>query len=311
MAGMGRWWIAVVVGLVAGTACGQAPVAPAGDAKPLPPARELILDLDRNMRGAEAQRADYTYRVHIERVELDGKGNVKKTLTADSDSVTVNGVRVDRVVARGGKPLTPDEAKKESERIDKEVAKAKERQTRLEDKGKETDARGDELLTASRILELGSFTNERREVVNGRPTIVFDYAGDPKAKLRNRFEGIVKDLVGTVWVDEQDRVLTRAQGHFLNDFKVGAGLVLDIHKGLSFEARYTKVNGEAWLPAEIDGEGSARIMLVDGVNGRFKLVTSDYRKFRATSTIVGTNGVVGPDGHPEPHAPAGTPPPER
>jgi hypothetical protein len=270
---------------------------PAADA-PLPPVRGLLLDVDRNMRAAEAKRRDYTYHVHLEMEDLDGKGGVKKSTVTDSESVTVDGVRVDRVVARNGKPLTPEEQKKESDRIDKEVAKDKDRRAKLESKGQQTDSRGDAILPASRILELGNFTNPRRVMLEGRPTIVFDYAGDPNVKKRNEFEGIVKDLVGTVWIDEQDHVLSQAEGHFLNDFKIAGGLVLNIHKGLSFRFRATKVNGEVWLPASVDGQGSARVLLVDGVNGRFRIVTSDYRKFHTSSTIVGTNGVVDDEGKP-------------
>jgi len=264
---------------------------PTPDDKPLPDIHALLLDVERNQRLAEAKTAYYTYHVHVETTELDSKGHVKKTTVTDSDSVAVDGVRVNRVTARDGRPLTPEEAQKESDRVQKEIEKAKAARAKLAAKGEDSDARGNPILPASRILELSTFTHPRRELVDGRPTIVFDYAGDPKAKKNNQFEGIVRDLVGTVWIDEQDHVLTRAQGHFLNDFKVGGGLVLDIHKGLSFDAQFAKVNGAVWLPTTIEGQGSARILLVDGVNGRFRLVTSDYRKFAVTTDSTGTANV--------------------
>jgi hypothetical protein len=277
--------------------------------RPLPPVRELLLDVERNEKAAEAARKDYTYHIHLEQQDLASSGSLKKTTTTDSESLTIDGVRIDRVVARNGKPLTPDEAQKESDRIDKEVAKAKARRQKHESQGQDTDSRGDVLLPASRILELGAFTNPRRVDLNGRPTIVFDYAGDPHAKTRNAFEGVVRDLVGTVWIDEQDRVLARGEGHFLNDFKIGAGLVLDIHKGLNFNFSAIKVNDEVWLPASVDGNGSARILLLDHVNGRFRLIASDYRKFHTNSTIIQSDRLIGPDGQPIPDQPPPTPTP--
>jgi hypothetical protein len=258
--------------------------------------RELLLDVERNQKIAELKRRDYTYHLHVQEQELDGNGSVKKTAVTDSESLTIQGVRVDRVVARNGKPLTPDEAKKESERIDKDVAKAVNRRNKNEGKGEETDSRGDVLISAARILELGSFSNPRRVDFNGRPTIVADYAGDPNAKTHNSAEGIIRDLVGTVWIDERDRVLVQAQGHFLNDFKIGLGLVADVKKDTSFQATFTKVNDEVWLPSVFDGRGKIRILLVTGFTGNFHLVATDYRKFRASSTILGTNGAIGPDG---------------
>ena len=258
--------------------------------------RDLLLDVERNQKTAEALRKNYTYHVHLEQQDLDSNGNPKKTAITDSESVVVEGVRIDRVVAKDGKPLTPDEAKKESERVDKEVAKARERKQKAEDKGNETTSRGDPIITVSRLLELGSFTNPRRVDLNGRPTILADYAGDPNAKTHGPAEGIIRDLVGQVWIDEQDHVLVRGEGHFLNDFKIGGGLVLNIHKGFNFTFSTTRINDEVWLPATVDAQGSARILLVDGVHGRVHLVTSDYRKFHTSSTIISTDATIGPNG---------------
>jgi hypothetical protein len=264
-------------------------------AKPLPDIHTLILDVERNETAAEKIRASYTYHVREERQNMTTSGRVKDTSIVDSDSLTIQGVRVDRVTARDGKPLSPAEAAKESERIDKEVAKARERRAKLEGKGEVTDSRGDQVLTAARILELGQFTNPRRIDLNNRPTIVVDYAGDPNAKTRNRFESVFRDLVGTIWIDEQDRALVQVQGHFLNNFKVGAGLLADIRKDSNFSGSWSRINGEVWLPVEFTGQGAIRVLLLASFAGRIHLQMSDYRKFRSSSTIVGTNGIVGAD----------------
>jgi hypothetical protein len=297
---MGRFILTAILGTA--SAFAQTPQMPASameaDTKPLPDIRQLVLDVERNEKISEAKSREYTYHVHLVQQEMDGKGDIKKTTIVDSESITIDGVRVDRVVARDGKTLTADEAKKESDRIDKEVAKDKERREKREAKGEDTNSRGDTILGAERILELGTFSNPRRIDLNGRPTIIADYAGDPNAKTHNSAEGAIRDLVGTVWFDEQDRVLVQGQGHFLNDFKIGGGLVLNLHKGLSFEFRTQKINGEAWLPVSIQAHGSVRFLLFVNVNGNLDLETSNYRKFRATSTIVGTNGEIGTDDKP-------------
>ena len=277
---------------------------PAAQDKPLPPLRDLLLDLDRNEKLVEANARDYTYHVHFETQEFDGKGGVKKTSTADSESFTIDGVRVNRAVARGGKPLTPDEARKEEERIDKDVAKARDRRDKREEKGEDANSRGDVIIPVSRILELGSFTNPRRELLAGRPTIVMDYAGNPEAKTHGAAEGIISDLVGTVWVDEADRVLVRGQGHFLNDFKIAGGLVMSIHKGFSFEFQASKVNRDAWLPASFEGQGSARVLLFKGVNGSLHATMSNYRKFRTDVKIQPASHVLDENGNPLPDQPA-------
>jgi len=289
-------------------ATAQQPTTPAPATQPLPPIPQLLLDAERNQRASEAANKDYTYHVHLEQQEVDHNGAIKKTITTDSESLTIDGIRVDRTVARDGKPLTPDETKKESDHIDKEVAKAKERREKRASQGQPTDSRGDEILTVSRILELGSFSNPRRVDLNGRPTIVLDYAGNPNAKTHNESEKVFRDLVGTAWIDEQDRMLVRGQGHFLHDFKIGGGLVLNIHQGFSFDFSATHITGNIWLPAAIDAQGSARILLVDNINGHFHLTTSDYRKFHTNSTIIDSDRPIGPDGQPIPETPPQKPP---
>ena len=80
----------------------------------------------------------------------------------------------------------------------------------------------------------------------------------------------MRDLVGTVWIDEADRSLVRGDGHFLNEFKVMGGIAVDIRKGTSFSFRLKKITiNEAWLPEQIvDADaGHMRALLVRGVYG--------------------------------------------
>ena len=252
----------------------------------LPDIPELMHSVEVNERTSEAIQKDYMYRSVQTSAETDGHGGVKKTETMEYDVFWVNSVPVHRLVKKNGKELSAEEQKKESEQIDKEVAKARERRAKADEKGAETDPRGHEVVTVSRLLELGSFTNARRVTLNGRDTIAVDFAGDPKAKTRNRFEDVIRDMAGTAWVDEQDKVLVKVQGHFVNSFKVGAGMVANIQKGTNFAGEWRKINDEVWLPSMFDGQGAARVLVFFHFNGSLRAVNSDYRKFRATSTIL-------------------------
>src|SRR5216683_712290 len=266
---------------------GAAPAAQAGTAaavqdeakaeamdRPLPDIPALMHEVETHQKASEAIQKDYLYHEMATAEQSDGQGGVKKTETKEYDVLWLSGVQVQKLV------------KKDSERIDKAVAKAKERRSKAEAKGQETDSHGHEEITVSRFLELGSFTNPRRVKVNGRDTIAVDYAGDPKAKTRNRTEEVIRDLVGTIWVDEEDRSISRIEGRFLRAFKIGAGLVVNIKQDTSFAMEQRKVNNEVWLPARVDGRGAARAMLFFSFNGSIRVVDSDYRKFKATSTIL-------------------------
>ncbi len=160
------------------------------------------------------------------------------------------------VVKKDDKPLSAEEIAKENERIDKLAARAKEKREKADGQGKETDSRGNEEITVSRLIELGAFNNCRRVQLDGRDTIAVDFTGDPKAKTHNRAEEVIRDLEGTAWIDEQDHVLVRVEGHFANAYKIAGGLVANIQKDTRFSMIQTKVNGEVWLPARFEGHGS-------------------------------------------------------
>lgn len=264
--------------------------------KPLPDIPALMHAVEINQRRSESVQKDYIYRSTQIAQQSDGHGGVKKTETREYEIFWINGVPVRRLLKKDGKDLSPDELKKENEHIDKEAAKAHERRDKADADGKESDPRGHDEITVSRLLELGSFSNPRRVSLNGRDTIAVDYAGDPKAKTRNRSEEVIRDLEGTVWVDEQDQVLVRVEGHFLNTFKIAGGLVANIQKGTSFSLEMKKINGEVWLPALASGHGAMRVLLFFSFNGEGKMIDSDYRKFRATSTILPDNQPVQPEG---------------
>lgn len=297
---IGARWLVVALWLLgwhgawAQTLEGSAPVAEpqAEGERPLPDVAELMRQVESHQRASEASLKDYLYHEVVTEQTLDGHGGEKKTETREFDVFWLDGVQVHKLVKKDGKELSTDEQKKESERIDKEVAKAKERRGKADAKGEETDSHGHEEVTVSRLLTLGSFTNPRRVKLDGRDTITVDFVGDPKAKTQNRAEELIRDLSGTVWVDEQDKTISRLEGRFANAFKVGGGLVANVKQGTTFSFEQKKVNGEVWLPVGGEGQGAMRVLLLISFNGKVRFVDSDYRKFKATATILPGVGKV-------------------
>jgi len=260
--------------------------------RPLPDITTLMRQVEANERKVETLQQSYIYDESIVFEVRDSHEGAKKTETSDLEVFWLNGVPVRRTLKKNGKPLTPEEIKNEDERIDTVVRKAKERREKADAEGKETDPRGHDEITVSRLLELGTFSNPRREVINGRDTILVDFQGDPKAKTHNSAEGIFRELAGTVWVDEHDQTLQHLEGHFDHDFKVAGGIAASVKQGSWFKGTWVKINDEVWLPASFEADGHARYLLFFSLNGHFEGRTSDYRKFKATSTILPTVTLV-------------------
>jgi len=268
--------------------------------KPLPGIPTLMRQVEANQRTAESLEQHYLFDQSTVFDTLDSHNGVKKTESRDFEIFWLNGVRVARLLKKNGKPLTPGELKEENDRIDKIVAKARERREKADAAGVETDSHGVNEITVSRILELGTFSNPRREIVDGRPTIVVDYLGDPHAKTRNAAEGAFKELAGTVWIDEADHALQHLEGHFDHDLKIMGGLAAEVKQGAWFKATFAKINNEVWLPTSVEANGHARYLLFFTLSGHLQLHTSGYRKFKATSTVLPF----------QPPTPTNPPPPE-
>lgn len=254
--------------------------------KPLPDIVAMMHDVEQNQRKAEAIEKDYIYHSVEVQEQTDSGGRVKTTKVMEYDHYWSEGVPVRRLVRRDGKDLSASELEKEDERIQKEVEKSRKQRAKAEAEGKATNARGDELISVPRLLELGRFMNPRRVQLGGRDTIAVDYEGDPSAKTRNRAEEVIRDLRGTVWVDENDRMLVRAEGHFVNGFKIGAGLLVNIQKGTHFQMQQAKINDEVWSPTHIEAQGAARALVFFNFRGRVRDDYSGYRKLRTSSVML-------------------------
>jgi hypothetical protein len=215
---------------------------------------------------------------------------VKKTTTVGADIICVTVACFSKVVARDGKPISADELKKESDRIDSRIAEIKQRNAQIAAGQTPPKKKNSENLSFAYFLQIGSqmgtFSNIRRVQLKGRDTIAIDYQGNPHATSHTMLDGIFRNLAGTVWVDEQDHALVRIEGHVFEDYKVGGGLLADVHKGATIEAEWIKVNDEVWLPSWFHGRGSARIALFSYHSAIIDERESDYRKFRASSTIL-------------------------
>ncbi len=288
-----RNWLSVVAWLLLTLPGeGQAPsVNPSADS-PLPDIPALMRQVEAHQRDDEARLRNYIFRQTQTLAQSNGHGGVKKQEVRAFDVFWLDGVPVQKMVSKDGRPLSADDLRKEDERIDKEVRKVKDRRAKNDSKGEETDPLGHEEITVSRILELGSFTHPRRVSLNGRNTIAVEYAGDPHAKTRNRAEEVIRDLAGTLWIDEQDREIVRTEGRFFRPFKIGGGLVANIHEGTSFSMQQAKINNDVWLPTDLTATGAARFLLLFSFDGNIHIVDTDFRRFKTTSTLLPGVGKV-------------------
>ena len=235
--------------------------------KPLPDMETLRLRMLEQHKATEAQRERYLCRVRTETIELDSKGREKKVDDDEREIFFVKQRQIIQTVTHNGKPLSPGDAKKEVEKVKKQIADA--------EAGK-PNAYG---ISQSEILRLIKLTNERRVMVNGRPTILFDGVGNPQAKASGMMEKAVQAMEGTVSVDEASGHVQDTNVHGIRDVKVGGGLLANIHKGFLLHVISAPRNDGVWLVQEVWGSGDARVGLFMHPSYRFHQVTESCRLF--------------------------------
>lgn len=252
-------------------AVGWAGVVAAQESKPLPPVAELRARAVENYARTSAAREKYLCRSRVTEEELDGKGRVKKTTLLERESFFVHGTEIQQVITRDGKPLSAGEQHKQDQAVKKAIEAAsagikKQPQVRLSD-----------------LLKLATLSGERRVLVSGRPTIVFDVVPNPDTKTSDLAQKFVADMAGTVSIDEATGTLQDANTYGVKDVKVGGGLLANVHKGFALHLVTAPEPDGVWLIKYVAGQGDARVGLLMHAAGRFRQETEGCRLYDVNS----------------------------
>ena len=137
---------------------------------PIPDANQMKHRVLKSLRRSEEALENYSCIVREQSDELDSDGSVKKHRSAVKEQFFVNGIQIDHTLDRDGTPLGESAARKEQERVDKEVKK-------YSDLKEAEKARSRDEKQADMFLRALQLKNGRREVANGiavdaRPTAI-------------------------------------------------------------------------------------------------------------------------------------------
>ena len=230
---------------------------------PLPNEQVLKERLLKNLKKSEDELEKYSCLVRTNEDELNGDGSVKKRRTREQERFFVNGIQIDHVLSRDGKPLSAGDAKKEQDRVNYEVKKYS--------KPKEVEKRqAEQQKQVEMFLRALRFTNERREMRDGRSTIVFDLIGDPSFHARSIEEKFAVAMTGRVSVDEDTGNVDEVRAYTDRDVKIGGGLLATIHKGFRVTLIQQRQPDGVWLAKTIEGSGDARAALFLHPRFRFR-----------------------------------------
>ncbi|MGC2638401.1 MAG: hypothetical protein WA294_14550 [Acidobacteriaceae bacterium] len=242
-------------------------------AAPVPDVPTLMEQVRAHQRQLDAVQENYTFRETDAIDTLNKNGSVKKTETETYEIFYVNSHEVRRQIQKDGKDLDADQQKKEQERVTKYVEKAQQTPP-----GESPN--GEIVISVSKILAMVTVSSPRRELLDNRPTLTFDFTGDPHAKAHGVAEEAAKRMSGTVWIDEQDRQVRRMVARLDENLHVGFGMV-SLSKGSHLTFDQKLVNNELWLPTSAEVFVSAHAFGVIGERADVHVTDKDYQRFHA------------------------------
>jgi hypothetical protein len=252
--------------------------------------REIVrksVDLD---QANWLRMRDYTWVARNTERHLDSKGQTKSTETEAWETLILYGEPHRRIIERNGKPLSPDEQRKQQEKLDKAVAKLEretpdQRQRRLAELEKDRE-RDREFLRE--IPELYDFRLEGEAKVDGYDAWVI--SGTPKANYRPKLRDAkpLLKIKGKLWIDKAEYQWVRLEAETTDTISFGLFLAR-LSPGAKLVFEQTRFNDEVWLPKREFSSGTGRLGLVKKVAMEQELTWSNYRKFQVESKVVSEN----------------------
>jgi hypothetical protein len=246
-------------------------------------ANEIVLrSLDRDSSNFERLK-NYTYEERNEARQYDKSGKLKTTEIEVYEIMMLGGRHYERLISKDDKPLSEKQARKEQEKIDKEL----ERRSNMSpaEKAKREKERAEqrrflrELPEAFRLRVIGE------ENVSGNAAWVIQAEPNPGYRPKLPRANLFSKVRAKIWIDKADYQWVKAEAEVIDTISFGLGM-LRIAPGGFITFEQTRVNDEVWLPSHITVRADARLALLKKLRGQMDITYSKYQKFQSDSRIV-------------------------
>lgn len=229
---------------------------------------------------------DYSYVQHTEQRQFRRGGRVSKSESRTFDVIVIDGEPYEKLIAKDGKPLGESEARKEQEKLDRELSRR--RQEKPDQRARRLTEREKRRLEgrefAQEIPEAFTFRLAGEETLHGR--LVWVIEAEPKPGFRGKAKraDLLSKFRGRLWIDQQDYQWVRVEAETIAPVRFGWILAkLDPGARMTFEQR--RVHGEVWLPSHAWMRLGARVALIRRFDAEVEVFWRDYRKFQTDSRI--------------------------
>jgi hypothetical protein len=258
-----------------------------GAQRPLPDQESFLQKTRDHLQTDRTLQSSYVYVETRRELKLDKAGRTKDVSIKVFESYPglPGQERWERLISENGRPVPPEalakqdrERQKKAEEMVQRLAENSSRERARQERDyqkfrRERDEMVSDIFAAFDIRMTG------REPVEGHDTIAFSLTPKPGAKPRTREGEQMRHFRVHAWVSEDDHELVKLEAEAIDNLSFGLGVLAKLHKGARLSFLRRKVNGEVWLPAVVNYDGSARVGLLFTLRRSGTSEFSGYRKY--------------------------------
>ncbi len=228
-------------------------------------ARKVVTN---ELKAEDQDQTRWMYR--MEHDEL-GKSQIKEVVETEEGAL-------ERLLFLNGRPLTPEEQKKEDERIQRVCTDPRE----LQKLRRERQQDGEQARHLLKLLpDAFNFTYARRQ----RDVVKLNFKPNPKFKPPSREAHVFHDMAGSIWVNTKELRLAGIDGQLMQEVKFGGGLLGHLDKGGYFQVKQTEVGAGHWDMTFLDVNMNGKALIFKTIAVREKELHSDFRRVPDTLTL--------------------------
>ena len=237
--------------------------------------RQLIKDVVFNELTDHERHGYFEY--------LDNKRTGQQT-TLKAEVETRAG-RIHRVLAEGGKPLSPEQQEQETLRLEALLQDSGQQQKLLR------DYQGDEDRIARIVGLMPEGFIYQYDGVEG-DDIRLKYQPNPDFKPPTYEARVFHGMAGTVWINAKEKRLSRLQGQLVANVDFGYGLLGRLDKGGSFDMERVEVVPGNWKTRVLDVHITGHVVLLKSIGKDQTELRTDFRQVPANLTLEGAEAML-------------------
>lgn len=215
----------------------------------------------------------YTFLIDFQIDDYHSNGRLKKRRLFLERLYHYYGRRFFRVLSIGGVPLQGEDLAKEDRRETKFRERTKAAVARA-DSSDLDDRKNNNFIYVGDLIDRYTYELTGTDTLQGRTVYVIRYTPKEKLKADTRRDKIFNKLAGTVWIDGNQFRIVRAEGHLIDNVRIG--LIAANVSVVDIAYDQQEIETGIWMPKQIRVKIAASIFFFKNIIRHMAVDFSDF-----------------------------------